>query len=112
MTEYNPDCWVVFRVNNPDLEKPCYKVFGGWYGGYLNGDSWKINSGIVRVEKDENLFKFYGESGSVYIVHNNSYKMSGYMSGVWANMMNKIPDSDKMFEIMSEDTDWMLLEYV
>ena len=45
-----PDKWLVLKIG--DL----YKVYGTWYGGYLGSDSWKINSGIVKVEEDEYFF--------------------------------------------------------
>ncbi len=109
--EYRPDCWVVFRVDNPELEKPIYKVFGGWYGGFAGGDSWKINSGITKVEQDENHYYFSGSSGSVYAVHKNNYKMSGYMMSVWGNFMKQLEGSTTKFEILEENTNFMNLEY-
>jgi len=44
---YNPDNWVVIKMNGDD---PHYRVLAGWSGGYLDGDSWRMNSGITRVE--------------------------------------------------------------
>jgi hypothetical protein len=109
--EYRPDCWVVFRVDNPELEKPIYKVFGGWYGGFANGDSWKINSGITKAEEDENCYYFHGASGSVYVVHKQGYKMSSYMMSVWGNFMKQLEGSPTKFEILSEETKFMELDY-
>ena len=49
MSNYKPDNWVVIKM---DGDNPHYRVLAGWSGGYLHGDSWKINSGITRVEDD------------------------------------------------------------
>ena len=111
--EYNPDVWVVFKVVNPSYKKPIYKVFAGWYGGYAGSDSWKMNSGITKVEEGEHTYSFHGCSGSTYVVPKakQCYRMSGYMASVWANFMEKLKDSDTTFEVLDENTDWFSLEY-
>jgi len=52
MSEYNPDSWVIIKITVPD-QKTIYKVLGGWSGGYLDGDSWQLNSGIAKVKRTE-----------------------------------------------------------
>ena len=49
--ENTPDNWVVVKVG-----KNLYKVLAGWSGGYLDGDRWKLNSGISEV-KDDGILK-------------------------------------------------------
>ena len=56
MSNYTPDNWVVIKM---DGDEPHYRVLAGWSGGYLDGNSWKMNSGIVRVEMDGNYYHFY-----------------------------------------------------
>ena len=85
MREYIPDRWVILEFDAPNLEKPMQKVFGGWYGGFTQGDSWKLNSGITKTTKDGDWFHFEGYSGSVYQAHPNGYGMSGYMSNILAS---------------------------
>lgn len=41
-----PDKWVILKLPND-----YYKVFGTWAGGYLDGDRWKLNSGMVKFHK-------------------------------------------------------------
>lgn len=67
---YVPDGWVLMKVGGPS---PHYRVFAGWYGGYLSGDRWKINSGITNVTEDEDYYFFEGSSGSVYQCHKQAY---------------------------------------
>ena len=65
MREYNPDKWVMLKFNHNGED--IYKVLASWYGGFTTGDSWKLNSGVTKVEQDGNLFLFHGSSGSVYV---------------------------------------------
>jgi hypothetical protein len=69
--DYIPDRWVVVKLAKED--KSVYKILGGWLGGYLDGDSWRLNSGISKVEKEGDTFKFHGYSGSIYICRERSY---------------------------------------
>lgn len=87
MSEYTPDCWVIVELTFEN--KSHYRVFAGWYGGYLNGDSWKMNSGITDVETDDEWYHIYGESGSVYHCHKEAERMSMYMRGVLQGFMNE-----------------------
>ena len=79
MNEYNPDKWLLFKIEGTD---PHYRVFGSWSGGYLDGDSWRMNSGIVRVEESENHYLFHGYSGSVYKCHKEMYGATLYGWGI------------------------------
>ena len=65
MTQYNPDRWVVLKMihNGTTL----HKVLGHWHGGYLNGDSWRLNSGITHVESVPGFYRFHGSSGSIQL---------------------------------------------
>lgn len=45
MSVYAPDSWTVVKLNGND---PHYRVLASWAGGYLNGDSWKLSSGLRR----------------------------------------------------------------
>ena len=62
--KYKPDNWVIIEITVDD--ETYYKVLAGWSGGYLDGDSWRMNSGIVSVEEDDEYYYFKGFSGSVY----------------------------------------------
>lgn len=64
MSEYCPDKWVILEIINGD--ERILKVLGGWNGGYLDGDSWRVNSGITSVEDMEDHYLFHGYSGSTY----------------------------------------------
>jgi hypothetical protein len=76
---YNPDYWMLVRIEG---DETFYKVFATWSGGYLNGDSWRLNSGIVRVEETVEDYLFYGTSGSVYHCDKLRYGLNLYGSGI------------------------------
>lgn len=67
MSYYEPDNWIIVKIDHP--QETVYKVLAGWSGGYLYGNSWRMNSGIVRAEFDGKNYSFYGNSGSQYRCH-------------------------------------------
>lgn len=83
---YTPDRWKVVRITYKG--ETFEKVFGTWVGGYVNGDSWRMNSGIDRVEKEGEYFLFYGASGSVYKCHKNGEGSTMYTESVLQNMIS------------------------
>ena len=101
-----PDNWTVIKIKGDD---PHYRVLAGWSGGYAQGDSWKLNSGIVKVEDDGLHWLFYGDSGSVYHCHKDSYGLRMNNAHVWSNLQNL--HGDKV-EMMPEDTDWMNMNWI
>ena len=105
---YTPDNWVVIKINGPT---PHYRVLGGWSGGYLDGDSWRMNSGIVRVEDDVagHCFRFYGSSGSCYVCRKHSYTLRMNTAPTWEGLKAKFGDK---VELMPEDTDWMKMDWI
>ncbi len=72
-----PDRWLLVECGD------IHRVFASFTGGYLDGDSWRLNSGIDRVEIDEDgNFLFHGYSGSVYKCHKDCYGTTGYGASV------------------------------
>lgn len=66
--DYTPDGWVIIKFPNDD-----YRVFGGYFGGYLNGASYRMNSGCARATLDDKGWLVHGESGSIYFVGTENY---------------------------------------
>lgn len=102
MSIYYPDCWVVLKLSQG------YKVLAGWSGGYLDGDSWRMNSGITHVEEKDDRFTFYGVTGSLYVCYKGLYGLRMSNVGVYNALKEKYPD--KVF-LMPEDTDWMKMKW-
>lgn len=118
MSKYSPDNWVVIFLNGDD---PHYRVLVGWSGGYLTGDSWRMNSGITRVEKTTETFNindrthvaeyynFYGSSGSCYKCNKEAYGLRMNNAGIWKQLQDKYSDKVQM---MDEDTNWLDMDWV
>jgi len=70
--KYTPECWIMVKI--VDGDDFVYKILAGWYGSYLSGQSWQLNSGIVSVEEDGDFLNFHGSSGSVYACHKTVYR--------------------------------------
>jgi hypothetical protein len=108
MSEYTPDSWVVLKITHDNTE-PLYKVLAGWAGSYLYGASWKLNSGVTKVEEDGQCYLFHGYSGSTYRCHKSSYGLSGYTAGVLANFQKQAEESDGrlVIEMLPEETNFL-----
>jgi hypothetical protein len=103
---YNPDNWVVIKINGDD---PHYRVLGGWSGGYTTGDSWRMNSGITSATEDDVNFNFYGTSGSCYTCKKESYTLRMNNAGVWDNMKKQFGNK---VELMDENTKWLSIDWI
>ena len=105
-----PENWVVVKIVATDA-KPIYKVFASWFGGYLDGDRWKMNSGIRNVVNEDDTFHFHGYSGSIYKCQKGAYGTgTSFTSGILDNVMNKTEESGfGTIEILPETTNWMEL---
>lgn len=108
MSEYYPDNWVVLKIKEGKLDSGFYKVLGGWSGGYLDGDSWRMNSGISKVTENGDYLEFWGYSGSVYVCHKKSYGLRMNNAGVY-NQLKENEGFEGQITLMDEDTNWMEL---
>ena len=100
---YYPDRWLIIKIN-----EDIYKVFATWFGSYLQSDSWKMNSGIIKLEEDEKFYNFYGYSGSVYSCRKTSYGSTSFGYDVLSHFKAKINESeitDKL-EVL-DDQNWI-----
>lgn len=105
MIMYRPDRWVVLKL------PAGYKVLAGWSGGYLDGDSWRLNSGITKVNQDGDLYFFSGYSGSIYQCYKDSYGFNSASLGMYNTIKEHANRTGVICELMPEDTLWLGLEY-
>lgn len=97
-----PERWTILKITNS--EGIFYKVFATWAGGYLNGDRWKINSGISEVKQDEDYYYLIGYSGSCYKCHKKGYGIAtSYSRGVLAKILEQGRDN---ISVLEEEEDW------
>jgi hypothetical protein len=103
---YSPDNWVVIHLKGDD---PHYRILAGWSGGYLDGDSWRMNSGITNVEEDQDAFRFRGTTGSWYKCYKGAYGLRMNNAHIWSQLEEKYGDK---VELMPEDTDWLNTDWI
>jgi len=95
-----PEKWVILKLPNN-----YYKVFATWACGYLYGDRCRLNSGISKVEQDENFYYFIGFSGSCYKCHKKGY---GTATSYGLGVLNKIIEQGNgQIELMEDADDWI-----
>ena len=103
---YIPDKWVIIKIKGED---PHYRVLAGWSGGYTTGDSWRMNSGITKVEFRHDQYIFYGSSGSQYICHKDAYGLRKNNWHAWH--APQAQHGDKV-EMMKENNDWLKMDWI
>jgi len=86
-----PDNWIILKIQDNDSH--FYKVLAGWSGGYLDSDSWRMNSGIAKIEQTDYYYDFIGESGSIYHCNKQSETVRMNIGGVLKQLLKKYPDS-------------------
>ena len=85
---YKPHKWVIIKITS-NGEQPIYKVIGGWYGrGYLDDDYYRINSGITKIEKEDDHYIFSGYSGSSYICGESNQGFTNLTSNIYNSIKN------------------------
>jgi hypothetical protein len=109
MADYTPHNWVV--VNITSNGETFNKVLAGWSGGYLDGDTWRMNSGITAVGKDGSDWLFYGASGSVYRCDRDRYGVRGDAARALNNILSKNSDTVNSV-VLDKNTDWRSIAMV
>jgi hypothetical protein len=98
---YTPNNWVIVKLTS--AEGVIHKVLAGWSGGYLEGNSWRMNSGIVRASEEGDYILFHGESGSVYKCHKDAQRLSNSTAGIY----NTLVEQGKQKGVVVEIIEWL-----
>lgn len=78
---YTPDRWALANFVFEDGQEEI-KVVGTWYGGYLDGDSWRFSSGVTKIEDAGEFYKIHNNSGSIYMCHKKAKVMEDFVDKV------------------------------
>jgi hypothetical protein len=106
MSEYTPDSWVILRIVSIKEDNAIfYRLLSGWYGGYAQSDEWRLNSGIIKMEDIGSHWIVYGQSGSVYRCHKDSYGLSIATESKYAEWQKTLGEEN--LQMMPEATDWL-----
>jgi len=74
MTTYTPNKWVIVEITYAG--EAIKRVLGSWYSGYTNGDSYRLSSGVTRVEDKGDHYLIHNYSGSQYVCYKTANGMS------------------------------------
>lgn len=102
---YQPDNWIILKVVTED--EFYYKVLAGWSGGYLDGDSWRMNSGITKIEISNDYYDFISDSGSIYRCSKKGEIVRMNIAEVLTELLEQFPDTVSVInvdDILSEFT--------
>lgn len=94
--------WVIIKIQEPG-EPVLYKLLSGWRGGYLDGDSWKLNSGIVKIEKHEDHFLVHGYSSSIYKCYYEHEGMTSLMGSIYNSYADQVKALGIGFDLIDYD---------
>lgn len=87
---YTPDTWVILELKSD--QGTHHRIMSGWYGGYARGDEWRISSGVESIVDKGKLYEVPNTSGSVYLLHKQSEKLSFYTGQVLSSMAENTKD--------------------
>jgi len=76
----NPDKWIIVKIPSGA------KVLGSWSGGYIDGDSWQLSSGLEKIEEKGDYYLMHNVSGSIYKCHKKMEGMNLVASGIFKQM--------------------------
>lgn len=97
-----PDYYQFIRITSQHDTSSITKLFCVWVGGYTQGDSWKMNSGVSKIEKAEHGWNVYGHSGSCYTVFaEGGGNMNAYGSNVLQGIVSKTGALEFNVELVS-----------
>ena len=93
---YYPEAYRWLAITQPD-DSIVIKVFASWTGGYLHGDSWKLNSGCLRIEEEGDTLIVHGYSGSTYVLNkHNQGMLTSFTASVLDDMLTRLEGIGKL----------------
>lgn len=93
---YNPDVWVVVKFTGDSIPSgEMYKILAGWFGGFTEGNSWKLNSGITSISQIDNQYHVDGYSGSIYICHKDAERLNMTTQGIYDQLTETVKNWKK-----------------
>ena len=102
---YSFDGFALIKITNPD--ETYFKVFGSSSGGYLDGDVWRVNSGVVKVLVNDTHYAFIGHTGSCYVAP----KAGGHISIYNHSVLDNFLQEEGVCLVENKDIEKELLEH-
>lgn len=111
VNDYIPSCWVILKFTSPE-HGVIYKVLAGGGGGYLHGYTWKLSSGITKVEQyfdkeAKKAFVIHNFSGSRYFCYEDRHGLKMSIAWKYSEFKEKLGDQmedfTNLWDIMTHD---------
>lgn len=96
---YTPDSWVLVKIS--DGQETIVKCLGGWSGSYLYGSSWRLSSGVTKIEDKNDDFIITNYSGSVYLCPKGRQTLAGMMHQVIDSFIQKAEREGGSIELIT-----------
>lgn len=84
---HSPDRWVVVEVIMDEMTTR--HILGGWWGGYLDADYWRMSSGITNTTEYDDRYEFDNTSGSRYICYKAQQGLTHLCASVLESLKQK-----------------------
>lgn len=98
---YTPDGYAVIRIQTYGSDDFIMKVFGSWSGGYLSGDSWRLNSGIIDIKDEGDYYLVTGFSGNQYRLSKTTNYIRPYNKSVLGDMIAELRSYSHRVELIT-----------
>lgn len=85
MSTHSPDKWVIVKIETKDKDD-LYKVLGGWSGGYLDSDSWRMSSDLEKIEEEGDYYLMHNYSGSIYKCHKEGNGLTALSGSIYSQL--------------------------
>lgn len=100
---YTADKYEILKIT-PDGQESHYRLFTSNGGGYVDGDSWRMNSGITSIIEDpDGMLHVRGNSGSEYVVNKDMRGSTAYTSSILSQMIEQAHKHHMQVEIITLD---------
>ena len=90
--EYIPDTWIIVRISGSEVPETYYRVLAGWYGGFADGDSWRLSSGIENIKETDGGYEASNASGSLYYLMKGREGFSNLTRSVYGGYQFRKPE--------------------
>lgn len=87
-----PDTWIIIEIEYKGIQMS--KVLSGWYGGYLDGDSWRLSSNISKTTEYDDHYIVEHDSGTTYKLNKGCNKFSQLTGTIYCDLETKIKNDD------------------
>lgn len=90
--QYSPDRWKLLKFVKEDAI--WFRVLGGWSGGYLDGDSWRLSSHVEEVKDAGDHYIVKNMSGSTYKCSKTGEGFNMISASTYAEILETAPKLD------------------